>query len=119
MMLLLAGLLAAATFGAQAQSPQGEGNGLPEGAEKEIVSRACTTCHSLERITASYRTLQAWRVIMDSMVLNGADLMAEEVEGVVQYLAKHFGPESSSDNSSRTTGKASAKQPIPVNQAAH
>ncbi len=44
-------------------------------------------------------------------------MLDDEVETVAQYLAKHFGPESSSDNSSRTTGKASAKETIPVNQA--
>ena len=58
---------------------------------------------------------------MDSMVLNGADLMAEEVEGVVQYLAKNFGPESAQarlDEALRqeSSGPAAAQQPpfIPV-----
>ena len=119
--LLLAGLLAAATLGAQAQLIQGEGNGLPEGTEKEIVSRACTTCHSLERISASYRTLQEWQVIMDNMVLNGADVMAEEVEGVVQYLANNFGPANAQARldealQQESSGPAATQQPpfIPV-----
>ena len=58
---------------------------------------------------------------MDSMVLNGADLRAEEVEGVVQYLAKNFGPESAQarlDEALRqeSSGPAAAQQPpfIPV-----
>ena len=96
-----------------AQSP------LPEGEGKEIVETVCAQCHGLSIIVNARHPLDEWRNVVYDMVSEGAPLLDDEVETVAQYLAKHFGPESSSGNASRTTGKASAKETIPVNQAAH
>ncbi len=95
-----------------AQSP------LPEGEGKEIVETVCAQCHGLSTVTNARYPLDEWRNVVYDMVSEGAPLLDDEVETVAQYLAKHFGPESSSGNSSKTTGKASAKETIPVNQAA-
>ena len=92
---------------------------LLEGKDKEIVETVCAQCHGLSTVTNARYPLDEWRNVVYDMVSEGTPLLDDEVETVAQYLAKHFGPESSSGNSSRTTGKASAKQPIPVNQAAH
>lgn len=110
MVILPAGLFAAATLGAQDQSPQGEGKDLPEGKGEEIVASVCKECHSLERLTSSTRTLQEWKSVVEDMVSNGAALKPEEVEIVVQYLAKNFGPANAQARLQQSAGLAVAPQ---------
>lgn len=99
---LLTGLVAAVTLCAQ---------DLPAGKGKEMVASACTACHSSERITASHRTPQEWKDVVDRMVLNGAALKNEDVESVVQYLAKNFSPSNIQIRPLASSGPATAHQP--------
>ncbi len=91
---------------------------LPEGEGKEIVETVCTQCHGLSNITNARYPLEEWRNVLYDMISEGAPLLDDEVETVAQYLAKHFGPESSSGSSSKNTGEAAGKKTISVNPAA-
>ncbi len=87
---------------------------LPEGEGKEIVETVCTQCHGLSNITNARYPLEEWRNVLYDMISEGAPLL----DDVAQYLAKHFGPESSSGSSSKNTGEAAGKKTISVNPAA-
>jgi hypothetical protein len=65
---------------------------LPDGAGKAIVQRMCTGCHSLKTVTSQHATKDQWSAIVQQMVSRGADGTDEEINTVVDYLAKNFPP---------------------------
>ncbi len=107
-------------FMALAQEPSGGSgaSGLPEGKGKEIVERVCQQCHGLEAITSSHRTQQEWRDVVNEMISNGATLQDSEVDVVAEYLAKNFGPENhSSDSSSKDNSSTDGKVNVNTSSA--
>ncbi len=64
---------------------------LPPGQGKEIVQRSCVSCHALKVVTAKRASKEQWSALVDQMISRGADLNDDEVEVVVDYLAKNFG----------------------------
>jgi cytochrome c5 len=66
---------------------------LPDGAGKDLVMKVCTVCHELTRITSKKKTKDEWNDTVDKMAARGAKASDEEFDTIVNYLAKHFGPE--------------------------
>ena len=64
---------------------------LPPGKGKAIVQRDCAGCHALKVITSKRASKEQWSALVDQMVSRGADVPDEEIETVVDYLAKNFG----------------------------
>jgi len=67
---------------------------LPDGKGKDLVQRICTDCHGLEAITAQRATKEGWTSIVEAMVVRGSGGTKEDLETIVDYLAKNFGKES-------------------------
>jgi competence ComEA-like helix-hairpin-helix protein len=65
---------------------------LPPGKGKAIVQRDCTGCHALKVVTSKHASPEQWSALVNQMVSRGADVPDEEIETVVEYLAKNFGP---------------------------
>ena len=66
---------------------------LPDGVGKEVVTKVCTACHELTRISSKRRTKEEWNETVDKMAARGAKASDEEFEAIVTYLAKYFGPD--------------------------
>jgi competence ComEA-like helix-hairpin-helix protein len=66
---------------------------LPAGPGKEILQKACTECHTLDAIPNLKYTKEKWQTLVYSMVDMGAELSAAQIEVVVDYLGKNFGPD--------------------------
>jgi mono/diheme cytochrome c family protein len=69
------------------QAPQ-----LPPGDGRDLVATACTQCHALRPIVMKRDGVGGWRATVEEMVIRGAQLLPEEAESVVRYLAANFGP---------------------------
>ena len=67
------------------------GTALPAGKGKVIVERTCVSCHAIKVVTTKRASKEQWSTIVDQMLSKGADLNDDEVEIVVDYLAKNFG----------------------------
>jgi mono/diheme cytochrome c family protein len=67
---------------------------LPEGDGKQILLRACTTCHTLKEVTKfkGYYGREEWRDVIETMVAYGAKLDDSQTTALLDYLSKHFGP---------------------------
>ena len=87
-----------------------DANSLPPGAGQAIVQQKCASCHALKVITAKKASRQQWSTTVDQMITRGADVSDDDVETLLDYLAKNFGP---------ATGQAGADKghdpPVPVN----
>jgi competence ComEA-like helix-hairpin-helix protein len=73
--------------------PGAAGSDLPEGKGKDAVENNCTDCHSLERIKAQRLDEEGWNGIMREMMETGAYINPEDIQVIVQYLTKNFGPD--------------------------
>lgn len=69
---------------------------LPPGKGKAIVAKSCVNCHALKVVTSKRATKEQWSALVDQMVSRGADLTDDEIDIVVSYLAKNFGPKAGS-----------------------
>jgi virginiamycin B lyase len=90
---LIAWIAAACLFAALPTQGQNQSQGqiqLPEGNGRETVQAVCSQCHTLERILNAGNTLEGWRNTINMMVNDGAQLPKDQVNAVVQYLAKNF-----------------------------
>lgn len=92
--LLLGGAWAVGLSGAWSASAQGTDpkTELPDGEGKNILLRACTTCHELGEVTKfrTYYTREDWRDVVVTMVKYGAELKEGETDTLVDYLGQHL-----------------------------
>jgi competence protein ComEA len=76
---------------------------LPPGPGKDETIRTCSRCHSPELAAAQHQTRDQWQLTISKMANLGAEANDNEFEAILDYLARHFGPE--------------AAQPVNVNKA--
>jgi cytochrome c5 len=92
LVLLLAGagltVLAAPTASAQRLE-------LPAGPDRELVSRACQTCHDLSMvISAAGQTRDGWDKTIEEMITYGMRVEPNERIRMLDYLSSSLGPSS-------------------------
>src|SRR6185312_9514160 len=63
---------------------------LPEGAGKDTVQKACSTCHPAAIVVGRNMSRAQWTAEVSKMVQEGAKLTDAEFTVVVDYLAKSF-----------------------------
>jgi quinoprotein glucose dehydrogenase len=63
---------------------------LPPGPGRELVARACSSCHSTQVVVQHHDTAAGWASQVDLMVGRGAMLSPAEESTVVTYLARHY-----------------------------
>jgi len=56
-----------------------------------VLSRACSTCHPIDRVNSARNSADAWRVLTIDMRERGAKLTDEEVEKLVEWLGRTKG----------------------------
>jgi hypothetical protein len=56
-----------------------------------LLSRACATCHPIDRVNSARNSADAWRVLTIDMRERGARLTDEEVEKLVEWLGRTKG----------------------------
>jgi mono/diheme cytochrome c family protein len=86
------GALAAFVVGAAAPVSAQTASALPPGEGRELVTTACTQCHTLSVITAGRDGPVGWKKHVYNMVLRGTQLTSREADTVIQYLITNFGP---------------------------
>lgn len=71
---------------------------LPEGRGREILVASCLSCHELSALPLfqAFYTRDSWRALVVTMKEHGAEIDGAEIEVLADYLAQHFGPETSS-----------------------
>jgi cytochrome c5 len=60
---------------------------LPPGHGKDVLLRACTTCHAATLITQQRKPAAEWAKTVDKMVSWGAPLDPTERQGLIDYVA--------------------------------
>jgi cytochrome c5 len=66
---------------------------LPTGPNRDIVSRACQSCHDLAMVVAATGlTREGWNATIEEMVSYGMRVNAEERAKIPEYLSNYLGP---------------------------
>jgi cytochrome c5 len=69
---------------------------LPDGDGKAIATENCQACHKLTNLTKAHKNLDDWKETVQTMIDRGANVPADQIDTLVQYLAKNFGPKDAS-----------------------
>jgi mono/diheme cytochrome c family protein len=67
---------------------------LKEGAGRELVEKNCVACHSLDYIpmNSPFLDRKGWEGSVTKMIkAMGAPIAADEVPGILDYLARNYG----------------------------
>lgn len=59
---------------------------------KSLYESSCTQCHGLHMIEKTRNGRSGWEDTVHKMVIAGAQLNADEMELVIDYLFQHYGP---------------------------
>jgi hypothetical protein len=66
---------------------------MPEGPNRELVARKCTSCHDVSNFVGTAgRSRAGWDVKIEDMVLYGMRITPEERALVLDYLATYLPP---------------------------
>ena len=66
---------------------------LPDGPGKETVGKLCVDCHDTGNFRKARFSSEEWSDSVADMVERGAKGTPAEIDAVVAYLAKNFGPD--------------------------
>jgi competence protein ComEA len=67
-------------------------NAYPEGPGKDVFIRICTRCHEAANSTKLRLTKRQWQGKVYAQADRGAEASGEELDQIVDYLARNFGP---------------------------
>lgn len=67
--------------------------GLPAGAGRELVQKACGSCHAIDTVTAVGRTPQQWAEIIGQMQNMGLSASDEDLATIHAYLSRELPPQ--------------------------
>jgi hypothetical protein len=70
----------------------GQADPFKPGPVHDLVAKVCTHCHVAAQVTAQHKSTAEWNKTVNQMINNGAQLRDEDVDKVVAYLAKNYGP---------------------------
>jgi competence ComEA-like helix-hairpin-helix protein len=111
--------LALGSASAQTTPPPPGPSAMPAGAGKAIVQEKCVVCHALTVVTSKHSSHKEWDQVVNQMVSRGADLTDEEIDTVIEYLSKNYGPldQTGTPAPTGTADTSSSEVPVNVNKA--
>ena len=65
---------------------------LPEAKGKDLYEKICGACHGTDVVFKTRTTKEKWKETVDEMAARGAEGTDEQLDTVIDYLAKCFGP---------------------------
>ncbi len=66
---------------------------LPEGPNRDLVSKVCQACHDLQMVfDAAGISRNEWDMSLEEMTANGMNISADERAKILAYLSTYLGP---------------------------
>lgn len=65
-------------------------------ADRALLEKDCSSCHSVDQVTARNRSAAEWAETIDRMVNYGAQLTPEDNKRIADFLAAHYGDKTGS-----------------------
>ena len=65
---------------------------LPDGPNRDLVSRACSACHDLGMFSSTGRSREGWNATIEDMISFGMDVSPAERALILDYLTTYLPP---------------------------
>ena len=65
---------------------------LPEAKGRDLYEKICGACHGTDVVFKTRTTKEKWKDTVDEMASRGAEGTDEQLDTIIDYLAKCFGP---------------------------
>src|SRR6516165_1677808 len=66
---------------------------LPEGPNRDLVSKVCQSCHDLQMVfDAAGFSRDDWDMTLEEMKDNGMNISADDRRKILEYLSTYLGP---------------------------
>jgi hypothetical protein len=66
---------------------------LPEGPNRDLVSKSCQSCHDLQMVfDGAGFSRDEWDMALDEMIANGMNISADDRAKILTYLTTYLGP---------------------------
>jgi competence ComEA-like helix-hairpin-helix protein len=65
---------------------------LPEAKGRDLYEKICGSCHGTDVVFKTRTTKEKWKTTVDEMASRGAEGTDEQLDTIIDYLAKCFGP---------------------------
>jgi len=65
---------------------------LPDAKGKDLYEKICGACHGTDVVFKTRTTKEKWKNTVDEMAARGAEGTDEQLDIIIDYLAKCFGP---------------------------
>jgi competence ComEA-like helix-hairpin-helix protein len=65
---------------------------LPEAKGKDLYEKICGSCHGTDVVFKTRTSKEKWKATVDEMASRGAEGTDEQLDTIIEYLAKCFGP---------------------------
>jgi hypothetical protein len=89
--ILLAGAIGGTLFALVATAA--EITELPEGPNRDLVSKVCKSCHDLQMVfDGAGSSRDDWDMSLEEMTANGMSVSADERAKILGYLSTYLGP---------------------------
>lgn len=75
-------------------------------ADAALFEEVCTGCHVASQATSVKRSADQWGQTIDRMVSYGAQISDEDYYRLVDYMARHYGPDQAALNHQNMNGSA-------------
>ena len=59
-------------------------------AGQALMQDRCSVCQSLSRVVSAHKTADQWKITVDSMINQGAQLTSQEEQTLIDYLAQNY-----------------------------
>jgi competence protein ComEA len=90
---LISASLAVGAQNTPAQNPPEDGHSnFPPGEGRELTIKVCSTCHSVDLLADQQLDRDGWKETVTQMASMGADATEEQLNQIIDYLAKAFPP---------------------------
>jgi competence protein ComEA len=76
----------------QSPSANDDHQNFPPGEGRELTIKVCSTCHSVDILAEQQLDRDGWKETVAQMASMGADATDEQLNQIVEYLAKAFPP---------------------------
>jgi mono/diheme cytochrome c family protein len=106
-----AGAAAGSTNAAPGVPAQAKKVDLPEGDGKAIAVENCQACHTLTSLVKAHKSLDEWHEHVQLMIDRGANIPADQIDTLVHYLAKNFGPQPADAGTGAPSAGAATNSP--------
>ena len=87
-LIVLAGMMLVSCSSGSSTASGSSGGSASNG--QALMQDRCSVCHSLSRVVSAHHTAAEWKITVDRMINQGAQLSPQEEQALIAYLSTNY-----------------------------